>query len=66
MGIPSMTVISKPFLALAQMQARSVGVPDLPLIVLPKSFGNVSLEDVAAEVDQAAELAVAEILKLRG
>ncbi len=65
-GLPSVVVVTKPFRVLAQLQARSLGLPDLPMIVLPDSFADLKAEAVEAEVERAANQAVAEILALRG
>jgi hypothetical protein len=46
-------ICSEPFLKLGQAQARTFGVPDLPLLVIQHPLGGQSIEGVKARADQA-------------
>jgi hypothetical protein len=38
LGIPSVTVVTEPFVPAARAVARSQGLPDLPLVVVPHDY----------------------------
>lgn len=38
LGIPSVTVVTEPFVPAARAVARSQGLPDLPLLVVPHDY----------------------------
>ena len=46
-------ICSDAFLQLGKTQARVLGVPDLPLIVIPHPLGGISLEEVKARAAHA-------------
>jgi len=46
-------VCSDPFMKLGQAQARTFGVPDLPLLRIPHPLGGVDLEQVKKRVEAA-------------
>jgi len=48
-------LISTSFTALAKGQAKSLGMPAMPTVVLPHPIGGTPLESVLAKVDQAFE-----------
>ena len=53
-GLVTAVIYSGPFLKLGQNQARTFGVPDLPLLEITHPLGGISLEDVKARAVQAA------------
>ena len=61
-GQVSLTVCSTAFVTLGKAQARSLGYPELPIVVIPHPFGLRSRE----EVRQIAEQCVDDIAKLVG
>ena len=44
-GIPTVTFVTEPFIGAARAVARSLGLPDLPLVVIPHDY---LVEDDAA------------------
>ena len=52
-GAMSAVVCSEPFLKLARNQARTFGVPDLPLIVIPHPVGGIEMSEVKARSERA-------------
>jgi hypothetical protein len=52
-GLITAVVCSDPFLKLGQAQARTFGVPDLPLLRIPHPLGGIDLEQVKTRVDAA-------------
>ena len=38
LGVPSLTVVTEPFVTAAKAVARSQGLPDLPLLVVPHDY----------------------------
>src|SRR5262249_46589726 len=55
-GVPAVALISRSFCPLAQIVARGVGHPGLPIVMLPHPIGDGKPEDIARKgVDAAAE-----------
>ncbi len=52
-GIPSAVICSGPFVQLGRTQARVLGVPDLPLIIIGHPLGGLALNDVKTRADSA-------------
>ena len=52
-GLITAVICSGPFMKLGQAQARTFGVPDLPLIEIRHPLGGVSMEDVKGRAAQA-------------
>ena len=59
-GLVTAVICSDPFLKLGQAQARTFGVPDLPLVRIPHPLGGIDLEQVKRRV----EIALPELLAL--
>jgi hypothetical protein len=38
MGVPTVTVVTEPFLGAARAAARGHGLPDLPLVAIPHDY----------------------------
>ena len=47
-------IYSGPFLKLGKAQARTFGVPELPLLEITHPLGGISIDDVRARSEQAA------------
>ena len=45
-GLPSVTLVTERFLPLARSVARAQGIPDLPLVVLPKDVDTLPPEQL--------------------
>ena len=52
-GVPSAVICSQPFLQLGRTQARVLGIPDLPLIIIQHPLGGIAMDDVKARADAA-------------
>ena len=53
-GLVTAVIYSGPFLKLGKAQARTFGVPELPLLEITHPLGGISLDDVKARAGQAA------------
>ena len=53
-GLVTAVIYSGPFLKLGKAQARTFGVPELPLLEITHPLGGVSLDEVRARAGQAA------------
>lgn len=52
-GLVTAVICSGPFMKLGQAQARTFGVPDLPLIEIRHPLGGISMDDVKSRAAQA-------------
>jgi len=52
-GVPSAVICSDPFRKLGETQARVLGIPDLPLLMIRHPLGGISMDDVKARADTA-------------
>jgi hypothetical protein len=52
-GLVTAVVCSDPFLRLGQAQAKTFGVPDLPLLRIPHPLGGIGIEQVQGRVEAA-------------
>jgi hypothetical protein len=59
-GLMTAVVCSTAFETLGRTQARVLGVPDLPLIMIPHPLGGVSIDEVNAR----AQVAISQIVNL--
>ena len=65
-GLRTAVVCTEPFLKLAQAQAKTFGVPDLPIIMIPHPLGGISVEQVEGRAHAAwpqLEKLLAELVK---
>ena len=53
-GLITAVIYSGPFLKLGKAQARTFGVPDLPLLEVTHPLGGISLDEVRGRSEQAA------------
>jgi hypothetical protein len=58
-GLVTAVICSGPFLKLGQAQARTFGVPDLPLIEIRHPLGGIPLDEVKTRADQALPALIA-------
>ena len=61
-GVATALICSDPFRNLAKTQAQVLGVPELPLVMIPHPLGGLSLEDV----QKRADVAVPQVVNLIG
>jgi hypothetical protein len=59
-GLVTAVIYSGPFLQLGKNQARTFGVPDLPLLEIPHPLGGISIEQVQGR----AEVAIPKFVEL--
>ena len=59
-GVPSAVICSDPFRKLGETQARVLGIPDLPLVMIRHPLGGLNMEDVKAR----AEMALPQLLEI--
>jgi hypothetical protein len=52
-GLITAVICSDPFMKLGQAQARTFGVPDLPLLRIPHPLGGINVEQVKGRADVA-------------
>jgi hypothetical protein len=52
-GLITAVICSTPFEKLGRAQARVLGVPDLPLVMIQHPLGGLAIEDVRARAGQA-------------
>jgi hypothetical protein len=53
-GLTTAVIYSGPFLKLGKAQARTFGVPELPLLEITHPLGGISIDDVKGRSAQAA------------
>jgi hypothetical protein len=53
LGLPTVLLISTPFVALARNQSRTLGLPTLPTVVLPHPIGGTTMDTIAPKLDAA-------------
>lgn len=58
-GVMTAVICSDPFRNLAKTQAKVLGVPELPLVMIPHPLGGLSLEEVKKRADVAIPQIVA-------
>jgi len=59
-GVPTVTVVTEKFVSLARASAKSYGMPDLPLLIVPHPFETLSRE----QLEQIADDRLAECVAL--
>jgi hypothetical protein len=52
-GLITAVICSDPFLKLGQAQAKTFGVPDLPLLRIPHPLGGIGIEQVQGRAETA-------------
>lgn len=56
--MPTVTLVSRSFCPLAQMVARGLGFPALPILLLPHPIGDPDAEQITKKGSDAAEAVV--------
>lgn len=64
-GVPTVTLVSRSFCPLAQMVARGLGFPALPILMLPHPIGDSNPKEITKKGADAAEEAIRLFLSLR-
>jgi len=54
-GLVTAVICSDPFLKLGKAQARTFGVPDLPLLLIPHPLGGIKTDEVRGRAERALE-----------
>jgi len=52
-GLTTAVICSTPFEKLGRAQARVLGVPELPLVMIQHPLGGLEMDDVRSRADQA-------------
>ena len=58
-----MTICSTRFETLARTTATGLGMPDLPLVILPHPVGGISAEEVIAKADGILDKVIARLVE---
>ena len=58
-----MTICSNRFETLARATATGLGMPDLPLVILPHPVGGISAEEVIAKADGILDKVIARLVE---
>jgi hypothetical protein len=58
-GLITAVICSTPFEKLGRAQARVLGVPDLPLVMIQHPLGGLEIDDVKARAEQAMQKVIA-------
>ena len=61
-GLITAVICSTPFEKLGRAQAKVLGVPDLPLVMIQHPLGGLAIDDVKSRADQATP-AVLDLLR---
>ena len=61
-GLITAVICSTPFEKLGRAQAKVLGVPDLPLVMIQHPLGGLAIDEVKARADQATP-AVLDLLR---
>ena len=51
LGIPTVTVVTEPFTTAADTVARSLGMPDVPRVVVPHDYLSEDTDAIAKKLD---------------
>ncbi|MCB0993959.1 MAG: hypothetical protein KDB21_02630 [Acidimicrobiales bacterium] len=62
LGIPTVTIVTEPFVAAALAVARAQGLPDLPLVVVPHDYLPETIAEIRAKVEPVADAVAARLL----
>ena len=58
-----MTICSNRFEVLARATATGLGMPDIPLVVVPHPIGGISGEEVVAKADSILDKIIARLVE---
>ena len=62
-GKPTVTVCSNRFEVLAKATAAGLGMPNLPLVVVPHPIGGISAEEVIAKADSILDKVIKQMVQ---
>ncbi len=62
LGIPTVTVVTEPFTVAANTVARSLGLPDVPRVVIPHDYLSEDTDAVAKKLEPLLEEIVDRLL----
>ena len=51
LGIPTVTVVTEPFTVAAETVARSLGMPDIPRVVIPHDYLSEDTDAIAKKLE---------------
>lgn len=55
LGIPTVTVVTEPFTVAADTVARSLGMPDIPRVVVPHDYLSEDTDAIAKKLEPLLE-----------
>ncbi len=55
LGIPTVTVVTEPFTVAADTVARSLGLPDIPRVVIPHDYLSEDTDAIAKKLEPLLE-----------
>ncbi|MCY3636792.1 MAG: hypothetical protein OXH23_14430 [bacterium] len=55
LGIPTVTVVTEPFTVAADTVARSLGMPDVPRVVIPHDYLSEDTDAIAKKLEPLLE-----------
>ena len=55
LGIPTVTVVTEPFTVAADTVARSLGMPDVPRVVIPHDYLSEDADAIAKKLEPLLE-----------
>ncbi len=62
LGIPTVTVVTEPFTVAAETVARSLGMPDVPRVVIPHDYLSEDKDAIAKKLEPLLEEIVDRLL----
>lgn len=62
-GVPTVTLVTEQFVSLARAAAKSLGYPDIPLVVVPHPFETMPRDQVRALAEQKYDEIVGKVTK---
>jgi hypothetical protein len=62
-GKPTVTVCSNRFEVLARATATGMGMPNLPLVIVPHPIGGISAEEVIVKADGIVDKVITQLVE---
>ena len=57
-GIPTVTICTEAFISLAREESRNLGMPDLPIVIIPHPLGGLKENQVSERAQEALDQVV--------